>query len=374
MKITEYTEREFRQIAGKNEHPIFCFLAPNFEERSLGSALQLSKLENSDANNKILALIVTLQREQPPEILDAIKSSNRDRCQRLLESSQIDYEKILVHYPSTSYKPLFSKVIELMVSLGDKIDLAIDISALPRNLLFMLLEYLFPPDKPSPQHLYNTKVHKIYFLYTWACRYPIGFAPELLGGIKGYLSGEPLHRIVDKNNGANLVVVGSGGGHDAIQTLNICRNSPYADKIVRRILFYIHRDRVAQSYVQFSGQQALFIQSEEHNNSIGYVFSPVHAYTEFLASMPDSGHEDNRYKSFIIAPFGPKPLALFAYFALREYKSSGGMGHSDILDHDEAQYLSVYSIGSCKMSVYSLASDEIEFVSQCESLSASQKK
>jgi len=107
--------------------------------------------------------------------------------------------------------------------------------------------------------------------------------------------------------------------------------------------------------------QHLLAQAHEKGDHVEFTFSPADASRRLDIIAEDALRKQlqGERHPFIVAPFGPKPLTIAAYFAVARFCRQGQESHSrpvaDIALMSGFQYMSVYSMGKGDISVYAIS-------------------
>lgn len=344
--------------AGRN---LLFLVSPNFEDRSTRTtdwlAPELAKYP--DRHSKIFFNVVSLQGAHPPEMLDVIKSENVSQVLTTLVKHSIPHKHQVLTHPIPDPRSFYSDVEGHLREMGQPIDLIIDISCFPRRILFHLLNFLFSISPTSG--LGAPKLENIYFLYTWADRYPTGLAPEFVGEIKSYLSGKSFREMLLNTDEAHVCIFTSGTSYDANLAYEQTLSGVNAN-ISRTIFVLMQKTNVLQSLKHVYAHHFLITEARStKKDGIEFVFSPVDAAFRLQKTVEGlvDRHVTQQRSLFAVAPFGPKPLGLVAYLAVAHYQTLLAMKNShepkgDIIYMSGAQYMSVYSIGWRETSIYKI--------------------
>jgi hypothetical protein len=346
--LDEYLEG----LAAERERRALFIFFPNFEERSVRGAQLIT--QHPKIKKRSSAMVFWFQRSRPPEVLDTVKSENKERVIKLCRPQWTDVSGQELAYPDASYKFFQSAVRSKLASMAPVADIVVDISATPRNMLFQLFEFLFPSNR-WPVKVEGTTLRSVYFLYSWAQDYPSSLAPESLGDFKGYNSHKPLSEILREGKNVQLVVCGAGTGHDALQALTVVEHAIPNAKLESDVFMLLNRNNVIRSYEQMARHQALLIHLHGRGSSFRVAFSIEHLASEFMNIAANAARKHKKGRGLLVlGPFGPKPLGLCAYFAAREYKRQS-TNFAEILHLSGDQYLTLYSLGVGETELYEMS-------------------
>ncbi|MEA3063260.1 MAG: hypothetical protein QOJ94_3041 [Sphingomonadales bacterium] len=330
---------------------IVVIIAPNFEERSTAMPKRLIR-DFKKANiqrSRVRWFVLTIQGSHSPEILDAVKAIyTRKVIGRLVDAG---YPLERVHHQVVAYPMASEKFTSLLARsfrlLDGPLNLIIDFSALPRNLLSTLLTQVASSGPPAAA---LPNVRTAWLVYANAKLYPDGSGPEFVGNIIGNFTGIPLRELLEHKTHADIVLLAGGSGHDAFEVLDIVRSTKLGNQIRLHVVNYISDTNLHESHRKLRHHYGLLAEAQRLGADIRYIFSVRHAL-EFMrqtarrcASVRNSGFST----LFAVAPFGPKPFAVAAHFVRQEYLgmlTDREYLEADVLNSSGTQYLSLYSMG-----------------------------
>jgi len=341
-KLLERIESSSRSIA--------IVIAPNFEERSISFVKRLLNrlADNKEARSKIWWFMITLQGDHPPQILDAIKARNAQRCWKLIEKNSPESFRAheILLYPAES-RSLGYRLDSFFREMDEEFDLIIDYSSIPRSLLTQILNEVSSSYKSSARLADATE---LYLTYTWADGYPQNTRTEFVGEIMGHYSQTNLEKLIANKDLVDIVVFSGGNVHDVAATMELLYRSILGKNLSVSLCILLNDVNMSISQENMRNNYKTLLDTfSRDSSSIRFVFSVDDAY-EFLSSfVSKSLCNTEPGRGFLgIAPFGPKPVGVAAHFALTQYASSNPgakRGDYDILTVSDAQYLSVYSLG-----------------------------
>lgn len=361
----------FETIAAEfvdSARPIAIIVAPNFESRSVGAcrALVEQLVDKGIQPTRVHWFVLTLQGDNPPEILDALKAVHTRAVLRVLQDAGYEHERVIqctIRYPVEPDR-FAAQMAEMFRSISSEAELIVDFSAMPRNLLSNFLRQV------SVSARYETPfptVKRVWLIYTWAAAYPEYAGPEIVGGIVGHFSHMRLHSLLEKRTHAEIILFTSGSGHDASEVLEAVRDTALGNQIGIQLVNFMNSENFHESYRHLRNHYGLIREAQRvGTTSVRYVFSIRHALqfmrerAQICAKMRNSGNAT----LFAIAPFGPKPLAVAAHFVRQEYLASihgRTLVESDVLNSKGTQYLSPYSLGSRSCMSFRYDPAEIHF-------------
>lgn len=337
---------------------IFIF-APNFEERSMGGYLDL--LQNKFFHNNCGVFVTTLQGTRPKEVLDEIKTKNTERLLNSLKGNKITYSNTEIPYPILNYNSYFKEIIDFALSFHNPINLYIDISSIPRNIIFRFFDYLFNHRNQEIIKIKNLIIRSLNFIYTPAESYPAKMHIDLLGGIIGMYEELPFHRLIKEHDLIDLFLFISGNSHDASHAYSLTTEQSITSNIDRHIYVYLNKDNLIHSYRKIANNIGVLEKAIRRGDRINYVFSLEHVALSLFKAI-NTLHD--RHLSFnslaIFGAFGPKPIQMCSYLAKVRYdflmkdKARTIKSTSDVLGLDSSQYTSIYSHGRKTTTVYNI--------------------
>lgn len=338
-------------------------VAPNFEERSKYLARYLCENDFVDKMNSTWS-ILTLQGKNPHEIMDIIKARNSNQVFQIL-ASKYPHSTEKIRYAELGYPSLPEAVRRILsdllgADLKDSI-LVVDISCIPRNLLWTLLQLLngagdFQTGFPRPK--------EIYLVYSWAHDYSSYVGSETIGDIVGNTAKEPVHKLVEDAESIDAVVCTSGNTQDAFRTIDLISNVFERREVNIELVHFIRPRGVKISMRHLQMHQDLLRRTKSEDRvTNNFIFGADHALKYFRekAAAGLDKLKNRRQHRLLFAPFGPKLLSVLAQFVSNEYineiKSIPAVvnflteTHTppdncvQVVNSSGTQYLSLYSLG-----------------------------
>lgn len=349
-----------RKISSKEinskENNVFI-ISPNFEERSIGGFEDL--LKDNVLNDTSGVFVITLQAPKPKEILDEIKLANTLRVLEKLESYKIKSISVEITYPVIHYLDFFHEIIKFSKSLASEINLYVDISSLPRNIIFRFFDHLFKNRFDGKIVVDGLTIKSLNFLYTPSESYPQTVNIDLLGSIIGMYTEAPFHKLIREYNTVDLFLFLSGNSHDAAQTYSLTSENNVASNIVRHIFIYLDENNLLYSYKKIAENIGVMNRSRERGDSKNYLFSYEHIGNTLYDKIQELVRRHRPQKSMVVlGAFGPKPVSLCSYLAKVRYEylmsNSKKSSIADVLTDDSAQYTSIYSHGRKQSQIYNI--------------------
>lgn len=332
------------------------FLAPNYEERSIGSAVALVELSKEIPARRLASMVLKFQSGLKPVILDRIKNDNNQRAIRYLESRGVSIAHEGVTWPFTQehFQPILRRLLDLCGTTGPESELFLDISALPRSLLLGLLDSLMSMQRKGRirvgQSSYIVAVHLI---YTPAERYPVGHANDLPGAVYGRYHQQRLDEFLARPDAqTDLVLSLAGTAHDAAQVVSSVPAVGSVDLTTVAFHFFSH-ENAAHSFEKIALNAWTLRQLSAMSADIRYFFGVEHTADSIadLAARAAIKHLESGEpnSSLVLAGFGPKIVGIACYLGKRVYDQimveHDGWSKSDVLLAGSDQYTTIYSIG-----------------------------
>ncbi len=341
-------------------------IAPNFEERSTGVVNYINNHIAIDSSNSIVH-ITTLQAQKPKEILDEIKDANAQYAVRELTEKGIILERELITYPTNDPTQYFTKIIDFIGRHTNRANIFLDISSVPRGLIFKLFDFLFGRVQGSEILLDNLTISNLFLIYSQAYSYPRTVDADLLGIVKGTYNPNSISTLLNDKDVVDIVIFLNGNGHDAAQTFD--EVSEANTNVQKHIFIYLNKANFLHSYRKMNNSLNVINRARIQSGKIQYVFS-MEDISHSLKSIVDEtvhSHSLASSSAFYIGAYGPKPIGMCGYIAIRYYEKmlnekikglqNQNRPHNksfrtDILGLAGAQYTSIYSFGYRQTNIY----------------------
>ena len=342
---------------------LVVLVAPNFELRSLRLCeLILEEIAVARKDGvpvrEIRWLIVTLQGRHAHNSLDSVKASYAYRCLDWLSVlARQDVRHEVWEYPVTS-----ARLETLFLSLlGDwrPVTLLADFSALPRNVLFKLLQTL---DRHGSRTAGLAAVQQVFLAYSWARSYPDSGSLEAVGNVTGHFSEVSLSDFLRNCEYANIVLVTSGSVHDSFSVINSVAEVRNGRDLTRQVVTFMNSRNFSESWKQLRNHYTILDRSAAEGWIQSYAFSIRQALALFEraanAAIKRGVGMDSR---LALCTFGPKPLAVGAQLIVEDVRRQALIGRrvsADLFNSHGSQYLSTYSIGAGAVSVFEYSGND----------------
>lgn len=330
-------------------------VCPNFEERSIGFLDSIKKFKRAN----VAFFITKLKGANPQELLDEIKDDNTKRTIEYLKSKGIQYEYQKFQYPIRDLKQYINEIVLYAKSITRECNLHIDISSMPRNMIFRFLDHLFLHFQSNCIIIDDLKIKSIYIAYTPAIKYPSTGNIDQIGGIKGIYKNKPFHRLIREYDKVDLIIFLAGNAHDTSQVYSQSYEDGVNSSIKRHLLVYLNKDNLLHSYRKIGENNRLINMALNRNDKINYFYDVEHMSTLLYDMINEiSNLSKNFSTSFLgIGAFGTKTICLSSYLAKKRFElinEDNRNYQSDVLTNDIGQYVSIYSIGKKKTEFYEI--------------------
>lgn len=345
--------------------PSVFLLAPNYEERSIGSSLLLQELLQIHASADVGVHWVTIQTRSSRDLLDTIKSENLSRARSLVTSDRARKSTLWMGEVG-AIETIIAETTALCREVSDDtVDLYLDISGMPRSYVSQIFSHYTNGWSGSGRRT-TRRMANLYLMYTPARSYAPTVGIDSLGSVKGSASKRHFLQMVETLSDIDLVLFASGNQHDAAQTHDVLRSLSATINIRETIFAFMNIENLLYSYRHISESSWLFQQSYSESKVVSYVFDYVDAARHLEENLAHvlTAHLSMDQKSgvlpgYFIAPFGPKPLGVLAEIAVAHYKreieeKTSFVPQADILHIGGFQYTSLYSMGRMPTKVYKL--------------------
>lgn len=330
-------------------------VCPNFEERSIGF---LDSIKHFNSSN--LAFFITkLKGANPQELLDEIKDENTKKIIEYLKLENIKYEYQKFQYPIRDLKQYINEIVSFAKSISSECNLFIDISSMPRNMIFRFLDHLFLHFQNDYTQIDEIVIKAIYISYTPAVSYPSTGNIDHIGGVKGIYKNKPFHRLIREYEEVNLIMFLAGNSHDTSQVYSQSYEDGVNSTITRHMLVYLNRDNLIHSYKKIGENHRILNLAMTRNDKIIYFYDVEHMASLIYDIVNEISVLSKRFtSSFLgVGAFGTKTICLSSYLAKKRFEllnSENSKFQSDVLTNDIGQYVSIYSIGKKNTEFYKI--------------------
>jgi len=344
-------------IIAQNKDEFFVTLGcPNYEERSI---FCLSNIVDYALRHKTSALIkcellFLKGRKNNNLVLEELKLQYKNLIKDKLDEIKIansnSWHKI--DYPNNfNSRGLITRLSHRLKkhSTEKEICLHIDISAMPREIVFSLCEAI---SSWLENNIFNIK--NVYFSYVAPERYSqLPYAQEV-GLLRGFFTGEPI--TVEGQQDIRTVIFPNMTGHESKLLLDELSQIAHEQK--NAIFSQIDADDFLTSMEIMRANQILM----EQGDSTQYYYCSLYDAQKELLNYFKKEEKERKSISpeskrlYLVAPFGSKIMLPISFFVLKKLKEADTTDRLDIeICHAQGfQYTSVYSIGAGKIYTFSL--------------------
>jgi hypothetical protein len=330
-------------------------VCPNFEERSIGFLDNIVDFDSANLN----FFITKLQGTNPEELLDEIKEENTNRVRESLEAGGIKYAYEKFQYPIRDLRQYTDEILNYIKSVTSECNLYIDISSMPRNIIFRFLDFLFANIYADYIKIDQLIIKSVRICYTPAIAYPSTANIDQIGGINGIYKSKPFHQLIRQYEKVDVMMFLAGNTHDSSQTYSQSHEDGVNSRVSRHLLVFLNQDNLIHSYKKIGENVQLLTLAMKNNDKTTYFYSIEHLSSILYQEVNSIYERNESSKSSFLAlgAYGTKTICLCSYLAKKRYNilSDNSKNHeSDILDSNIGQYVSIYSIGKKESEYYKI--------------------
>lgn len=349
---------DLKTIVERNSNNFFVTLGcPNYEERSIKCLTRIDEYAKEQKNAPLMKyeILFLKNRKNNNLVLEELKSQNNNKLkQNFKELINSTWHKI--DYPNNlNLRGLITKLSRKLkkYSKERKINLHIDISTMPRGIVFGLCEAVSLWIEDDNIHLDN-----VYFSYVSPDRFSqLPYAQEV-GLLRGFFTGEPIK--VDGQQDIRTAVFPSITGHESKLLLDELNQIAQEQK--NAIFLQIDANDFLTSMEIMRANQILM----EQGGSTQYYYCSIYdAIKELMEYFYKEEEERSKFspdskRLYLVAPFGSSIMLPVSYFTLKKIQKEDKFDLLDIeICHAQGfQYTSVYSIGIGATCTFSLNINE----------------
>lgn len=329
------------EIDTEAEHVFF--IAPNYEERSIGFLNHILKLT---IVKQITVVVLKLQSQNYKiDILDDLKVNMYNYAiEKLNEIKKL--KNIKIHLKELAYPDRYTiKAIEHLKRDYVKEDkhVIFDFSCLPKAVILDVCKTFFS----------KGACKKFSFTYSSPQSYPKIRHPQAIGEMKGILTHKPISRLLEEYENGTLINFPSDLGYSG--QLISDQVAKYTD-FEQYLFIYMRRRSPLHSFDAMAGNSNLLSEAhrEWRNNIINH-FSIQDGYRklrDIIENIKSKVGTNTKGYLVLLAPFGPKPL-IVGCFLMSEILTNSGID-IEIVQESSFQYSSVYSIGLDKTYLFKI--------------------
>lgn len=347
---------ELNEVFKQRVKPLLAVLSPNYEERSINLSNHIRELTTVDSVVDYFILCFQNNKDND-SLLEGLKRTNIDvLCNNLsIHANQINW----LQYPNGfAVNVLKTMFIERMRKYNSEFDILIDVSTIPRPMIFSICETL---QYFIDSHEY--KIEKIYFVYSTPEKYSNIHYAQDIGLLYGFFSGKSLR--TNSFDEIHSIVFPSRTGHEGKLLLDDLHQIHCGEQL-HTIYFPIDKAEYIRSLELMRANQTLLNQDEyvqRYYCSFADVAIDLHKL--FLDEVNKIKTQREKLQCeklnpclYLVAPFGAKIFLPITYFELIEMKRElKNLIEIEICHAKGFQYTSVYSQGVGKL--YSFEMDVV---------------
>ena len=334
----------------KESAPLIVVLFPNYEDRTCAVVNRIQHLYSTYNSRQHISFLVFCFKNKGNNnmLLEDLKERNLELIKNSL--GNVIVEEYWLEYPSNfspnALKTPIKGILEATIgSLKQRADILLDISTIPKSVLFQLCENI-------KEYIRGQIVNNIYFAYCLPEKYSeVPYAQDV-GLIKGLFSGKALS--FSPGESIQTILFPSRTGHEGkllCDSLDsISRNTSYS------IYFPVHKDNFIDSLDIMQANQSL-IDRESYLNyfyctlddaikSLDELFQKEYVKIKHVVDLRRDNTDSLMPQVYLVAPFGAKVFLPVAYFELLILRSvDPDVITIEIANVKGFQYTSSYSLG-----------------------------
>lgn len=353
-------EVDLEKLYDKNAFT-YIIACPNYEERSIHFLKLLKVLKNTRKKNDFYAEILYLQNDiDNSPLLDGLKYESFKEIQESSIFKECSYNRITYpdNFSSTELRSIIKNDLEYCWEREDKLNIIMDISAMPRNIILELCRILEDIDtNPIKRGVIN----RIFYLYISPNEYSRLSYSQDVGMPYGFLSGQPLYK--NKSPFVYSVIFPGREGYEGKLVLDNLNSGCLEQR--SKVFFSIGADDYFDSLRMMRANQGLL-------NSQSCIEEYYCSLTDGIKNLSDRlnselielerGRTTVGKRLYIVAPFNSKIMLPASYYLLtemqRQARSFGIDIDIDVCIMKGFQYTSVYSFGVGSVTLYELNREE----------------
>lgn len=336
---------------------VLMVVAPNYEERSNAWLSYLGELNNAiTQHNKFFVGTITLQAQTHQNVfLDGLKRHNTEKASDHLESfsnHRLVRSNAVITYPQGfSLNELKAEIENWIAELKGPLVVVIDISALPRNIILSLLNIF-------RSICFDGTISKLYFLYTWAEKYPRSGRLASIGSLGMAQDGRKFSQFLNGIQDVRALLVASREGYSGRLFLDSL--SPLSQ--IDTYIYMEKNDPLASHQIIYANFSLLSALEGRSNADLHYYMSIPRGHRLLIDAASqiavewDRNKVRNKSRAFVVAPFGPKPIIISSYIACNKINPT--LGLAGIVLHSGLQYSDTYSVGIRNSSCFEVSISE----------------
>jgi hypothetical protein len=286
-----------------------------------------------------LTFQATANRVEP---LEQLKQDNVAALRVSIGTLSADW--LTVEYPEGEWDRQVRNMVSQQVASAENPALLIDISCMPRAIILALGETL--------SGLYERTPHfPAFIMYSTPQRYPVSRYAAEVGRLKAVKAGRALAEIVEDSNRVDAVIFLGRQGFDAKQFID---SLPRGRRINAHLFF--NRDNPLHS-LEVSRANQVVLNDETVTTRTYLTMESAHEkLMEWARTVPV-----DQAGLYLVAPFGPKPLAFSSALALGAIGRRGqnaNVVRADVVVLGGHQYSTPYSLGLRQVCLYKMRPED----------------
>lgn len=354
-------EVDFEELYDINT-PAYIIACPNYEERSIHFLKRLKELKNTRNKSDFYAEILYLQNDiDNSPLLDGLKYESFKKIQESSIFKEFSYNRITYpdNFSSTELRSIIKNDLEYCLKKEDKLNIIMDISSMPRNIILELCRILEDIDI---NHTKSEMINRIFYLYVSPKEYSRLSYSQDIGTPYGFLSGQPLY----KNNCPFVysVIFPGREGYEGKLVLENLNSSCLEQR--SKAFFSIGADDYLDSLRMMRANQGLLNSQsciEEYYCSLTDGIKTLSDRLNSELTELEKGRTTVGKRLYIVAPFNSKIMLPASYYLLtkmqRQARSFGIDIYTDVCIMKGFQYTSVYSFEVGSVILYELNREEL---------------
>jgi hypothetical protein len=322
---------------------LICVASPNYEYRSwagMARFLDAAGTRGFNVTTAVLRLEASSGRVEP---LETLKDEHLDALSDRLRALRFRRAHVFnVSYPDGFSSELVQDYVQsVMAGVSSVPSMVVDISGLPRRVIFVLLNVL-------ARYVRQQRIDRIFLLYGWAQRYPNPRYPGDVGELRTTASQRPVNEVIADASRLHAALLLGRQGYQGQQFAASLSQPRSLD-----VYLFMNRYELMHS-LEVVRANAPIVNSGSVN--LHYHLTVEAGHAKLMAWAETVAVEARA--AYLIAPFGPKPLAVSAHLAVQSMSERMGSAENDVrVDTvllSSHHYGTTYSIGLRHVSVFEL--------------------
>lgn len=347
--MRETTIATIDTLLSRDDHGVLILTAPNYEARSISFLLHFANKIDTLPRTALIGMFTLQSARGRVEPLEHLKRLNVRTSKQIFEKCKVRYQNPIIGYPDNySMNSVRNSLEGFFLEFSSPITIIYDISSMPGRMIFDTLSVLSEATSLG-------RINQVYIVYSWPESYPYPRHPTESGEPVLLRREERLSQALGAFRRANVAITLGGQGFHAEQFVSALP----PDRSVALYAF-LNRDHVPYSLEVLRANTSLFY-AEAINSHLYLSIEMGHDKIVHWANQTEM-HEDCAY---LLAPFGPKPLIVSSWIAMRSLQRqarSKSLSTRTLIDAallGSHHYGSPYSLGRSGISIFSLEVTEL---------------